>query len=313
MGVLGKRWKQQEPRFAPCKNCGKDVRLYPSSISKKYCSMKCYIAKKKRPKAGKCDNCGKEFNRDQWAKTRRRKHEFCSRDCQYAYMRGAKHPLWRGNRRHDRGPTWKANQDLARKRDGNACQSLSCRQLSHRKEKASVDHIVPYRLAVKYGAQDGIDPNHQDNLICLCRGCHARKTQSESRLLRGDMIGFRSDMQTLIPSDRLEAALSLWGLGNNHQDSLLVPAAESAWMKKKKSKPLSTHCRRGHPFDRVRPDGSRYCSVCHREHGRRWFENNRERSKEIKRDFRKRHHVPEKVVPAKMSGQDFNEMLGIGG
>jgi hypothetical protein len=25
------------------------------------------------------------------------------------------------------------------------------------------------------------------------------------------------------------------------------------------------------------------------------------------------HHVPEKVVPAKMSDQDFNEMLGIGG
>ena len=78
-------------------------------------------------------------------------------------------------------------------------------------EKLSVDHIVPYRLALEYGQKEGIDPNHPDNLICLCRGHHTQKTHIERRLLRGDLVGFEADMRRLIPVERYASAMVLWG------------------------------------------------------------------------------------------------------
>ena len=123
-------------------------------------------------------------------------------------MQGENHPLFRGNRRGYRGANWHKQAALARERDGGLCQG--CGALCN--EKASVDHIVPFRLTREYGAHESKDPNDLHNLISLCRSCHAKKTQAERKLLKGDVIGFLSVVRVFMPIDKVEAALIFWGL-----------------------------------------------------------------------------------------------------
>jgi len=85
---------------------------------------------------------------------------------------------WTGEQVEDRGPSWPAQRDRARARDGYRCQWCGAEErpgLQHH-----VHHIVPFREA---GWIPGVNDNHVwanrlDNLITLCPSCHRRAEQS---------------------------------------------------------------------------------------------------------------------------------------
>jgi len=53
----------------------------------------------------------------------------------------------------------------------------------------------------------------QENLLCVCNGCHARKTALERKLFKGDVIGFGYGLLALnYPVDKIISAFSLAGL-----------------------------------------------------------------------------------------------------
>ena len=235
-----------------CKHCGKEFFPPPSTIARKFCCLRCANSSRVKLMPQICEQCGSEFT-----PYNSRKRRFCSSNCQHKSMVGSEHPLWRGNRRQERGSTWKENSKIARDRD-KVCVGIGC-GLSPVEigQRLSVDHIVPFRLTVIYGQTDGIDPNDLRNLAALCRSCHAKKTQAESLLLRGDMIGFLSIIRTIMPMDRIETALALWGLGRKKEN--LIPFGstpiflESTGRGPKKKGPdirLCSVC--GNTFERVR-------------------------------------------------------------
>jgi hypothetical protein len=166
-------------------------------------------AKQKKSYTFTCGGCGILVSAHQFGS---RERKYCSRECGRKHMRGANNALWRGNRRHERGPTWKDASREARKRDGQCVAPFCGKTEAELGQKLSVDHIVPFRLTVIYGKKEGIDPNHLDNLACLCRAHHASKTQAERRLLKGDVIGFKSAVRTIIPDDLISKAFGLWGI-----------------------------------------------------------------------------------------------------
>jgi hypothetical protein len=50
-----------------------------------------------------------------------------------------------------------------------------------------------------------------------------------------------------------------------------------------------THCPQGHPFDRVKPDGERYCNKCARFQGQKQREANPEQQRQWVREYRARN------------------------
>jgi hypothetical protein len=191
-----------------CKLCGR-VRFRPlNKLGTKYCGTTCRNkARAKNKPVFVCAGCGADI----LAKNTTRKRKYCSVECFKKYNRGSANGLYRGNRRHDRGTDWLENRDLVRERD-KVC--VSCGEIARRSQKLSVDHIVPFRLCNEYyvAMPIGPTPNHQDNLVALCRPCHSVKTHTETRLLKGDLIGFVSETKKIIPIDRIKKALALWGL-----------------------------------------------------------------------------------------------------
>lgn len=192
-----------------CKQCKKQYQAPPSRRIL-FCSDPCYRQyEQARNKPKSCRHCGQLFVKRDLATTRKTK--FCSRPCHQQYSRGVNNPLYRGERKADRGITWKERSTAARQRD-QECQSLihSPTKNPARKERLSVDHIVSYAILKKYCPL--LDANDLRNLICLCRSCHAFKTSSaEVRFVRGDITGFIQQMNRIVPIERVKEALALYG------------------------------------------------------------------------------------------------------
>lgn len=160
-----------------------------------------------------CEQC-----REPFTPYNSRTHRFCTRKCFHEFTRGKDHPLWRGNRRHERGSTWKTNAGVVRAR---GCVAIGCAvNTDIAGQKLSVDHIIPFRLAVIYCQTDGIDPNDVRNLTTLCRSCHTKKTRAERFLLAGNLDSFLHRMRELFPSRVLEPALTLWSIGRSKENLL---------------------------------------------------------------------------------------------
>lgn len=194
-------------RRRTCVTCGNNFETTRPAAPNKYCSNKCFVASIRLPKTElDCPQCGKHVVR---ATVRTRPRKFCSDECRKLYMRGENSHMFRGGNRAYRGSNWTQQAALARARDGGWCQGCGA---PHSVEKASVDHIVPFRLTKIYADKDQKDPNDLANLICLCRKCHARKTSAEVKLLKGDVIGFLTAVNIFMPIQKVEQALSFWGL-----------------------------------------------------------------------------------------------------
>jgi len=196
--LFGRNQRQIRPKHVEkrCKGCGKQFYAYGRQM---FCSREChrlasviYLT---------CEGCGKEIRLFRYQGSRR----FCNRECVSLYYKTHPHPSWRGERRQERGKNWPDQIIAARKRDADRCQVEGCEYDGQ--QKPSVDHIIAYRIVKDINPL--LDPNHLDNLICLCRKHHAIKTHiAERRLLEGDVIGFWREAIRIIPDERLRVAFA---------------------------------------------------------------------------------------------------------
>lgn len=203
-----------------CALCGKLFMIATPCSDQTLCSHQCRAANLTKTRIGLCKGCGANFK---YHGLGRREKKYCSGACLKEHFRGRNHPSFRGLRKAERGHSWGINSAIARDRDGNICQGCG----GSGRQRSSVDHIIPFRWAVLYAQNDGLDPNALVNLIALCRRCHSRKTHAEYILLRGDFEGFRDAVREIIPSDRLAEALSFWKIGRQIPQVLPFEAVPS--------------------------------------------------------------------------------------
>lgn len=85
---------------------------------------------------------------------------------------------WLGEQVVNRGPSWPAQRDQARKRDGYRC--VSCGVAERAGAQHHVHHVKPFR---DYGYLSGqnenhLEANHLANLVTLCPSCHRQAEQN---------------------------------------------------------------------------------------------------------------------------------------
>ncbi len=98
---------------------------------------------------------------------------------------------------HDYGPSWPAQRDKARARDGYRCRQCGAPEQKHRRH--DVHHITPFRA---FGYVPGVNDLHKlanrlDNLITLCSDCHRRTERA--RGARGALSGLAYLLRNLAP------------------------------------------------------------------------------------------------------------------
>jgi endogenous inhibitor of DNA gyrase (YacG/DUF329 family) len=121
-----------------------------------YCSTDCFNTWQKRNRIKiNCTNCNKEiFLRNNQQKSQA--HHFCSKDCQFNWMRGKNHHFWKGGKERYYGDDWNIQKRLTLKRD------KICKSCGNEKE-LEVHHIIPHVYS---------NDNSLENLIVLCKSCH---------------------------------------------------------------------------------------------------------------------------------------------
>lgn len=182
-----------------CGICKKEFYAKPSHIAKgrcKYCSKSCFdIWQRNNKKLGDksqrwnsiqriCKLCGKEFFKCP-AKIALGRGIYCSRECYNKGMvglnkgrklsietrlkiSGENHYNWKGgrsliNRKRLKNAEWDTIKKEVFKRDGRICQKCKkfCKWMD-----ISCHHIKPWRISKN---------DNLDNLITLCRSCHAKE------------------------------------------------------------------------------------------------------------------------------------------
>lgn len=195
-------------RTRACNHCEKLFLAQYPGVKASFCSTSCRNKSRAKPyQSVICKRCVKVFHPSNHVRPR----VFCSPKCQRAYLIGDCHPAWRGNRRHERGKTFKPNSRIVRQRD-KVCVRCG-RDETQIGQKLSVDHIVPFRWGRQFLF---VDPNDLRNLIALCRGCHAKKTPIERLLLEGKVKSFIRKVSKIIPEPQLTVALEIYGLAASH-------------------------------------------------------------------------------------------------
>ena len=117
-----------------------------------------------------CNYCGTSVFR---LSSRVKKYIFCDIDCRLqwqresGYISGENSPTWLGGHEDGRGPSWRQQRRVARKRDRFTCQRCGITQKEIGKA-LDVHHIKPWRDF----DGDWKTANHLDNLISLCNSCH---------------------------------------------------------------------------------------------------------------------------------------------
>ena len=157
-----------------CIFCGK---YHNKPNKRKYCSKECCV-KHRQSLVNKnhCEYCGNPIDPKRSMKHRK----YCSQKCSGAafaasgIFSGPNHPNWKGGVSYDRGPNWRKQSSLARKRDRYTCQI--CGKQKPIKPFFHVHHIIPFR---EFGIERYKEANELDNLITLCVSCHM-KVESQS-------------------------------------------------------------------------------------------------------------------------------------
>src|SRR4030067_1047660 len=131
--------------------------------------------KRRKPLIEKsCLFCGKTFQiSNKNGNHRKEIRRFCSTDCWYEYIREdqLRHPGWRGGYEPYYGPNWNIQRNKARQRDNYLCQDCGVSEPVIGQE-LDVHHINPFRL---FGIKHYQKANKINNLITLCKSCHAKR------------------------------------------------------------------------------------------------------------------------------------------
>jgi len=101
------------------------------------------------------------------------RYQYCSRECAAAEhgkkITGPKHPHWQGGLLATRGPSWQKSRLDTIERQGYRCLDCGMTNEKHVAKYGwtlTVHHRSPYRLS---------GDNSPDNLVALCRACHAKE------------------------------------------------------------------------------------------------------------------------------------------
>lgn len=186
-----------------CPQCGKAFRTTrqrrQNSIQTglNFCSMTCaarYRAEhgialppRRKPKQGNtvvkpCSYCGKPITRQRYEIESRSKFgPFCNHIC-YGQWRienlaGENSPSWKGGYELWYDGNWKSQRAKARKRDNHTCQECG-RTAQSWGYALDVHHIVDYDCF-----DNPKQANRLENLVTLCRNCHAKRHADLQRLL----------------------------------------------------------------------------------------------------------------------------------
>lgn len=184
--------KERTRKQKPCEVC--KTLFWPKPKLTRVCSRACYralVGVRPAMVPATCANCGHAFKRTLGAVTRVTR-TFCSRACSQAFHVGENSPMFRGDKDPNRGAAWNKLAEAIRRRDGFSCRRCGKCQ-GGELTKLSVDHVRPWR-----SFEDKDAANHPDNLVSLCRSCHAHKTSAVERAwLKGDVIAFNQWVRSL--------------------------------------------------------------------------------------------------------------------
>ncbi len=110
-----------------------------------------------------------------------------------------KKPHTRSGRQYPRRKLWIERRNAAFARAGNRCEvsgeplvwSLDGKKVY----KRTVDHLYPEKFCRRFCV--GSDPHVAENLVVLSQNLHSRKTAVEWRIFRGDLVGYRQELNQL--------------------------------------------------------------------------------------------------------------------
>jgi hypothetical protein len=107
----------------------------------------------------------------------------------------------RSGRKYPRRKLWIERRDAAFARAASFCE------ITHeRLTKRACDHLWPERWVRRWCP--GADPHVLENLVVMTISLHAQKTAIEPLIFRGDMLGYRRELNRLgFPAGMLDNAM----------------------------------------------------------------------------------------------------------
>jgi len=188
-----------ERHTVECDNCNSDIERVPSDISSgnNFCDSDCYheflrdnMQGENNPnwKGGtvsvECTQCSEELEVERRTYNDYRKNGknfYCSDDCRVESFRdsmsGEEHPRYTGYQRYY-GTSWRTKKKQARQRDNHKCQECGATR-DEMGQEPDVHHITPFREF-----DDSQEANKLDNLVCLCKRCHAKTDNNRKNTLQ---------------------------------------------------------------------------------------------------------------------------------
>jgi len=113
-----------------------------------------------------------------------------------------KKPHHRSGRKYPRRRLWLQRRDEVFCRAGGRCEvtgeAILFTKPGHPDQllwKRAADHLYPERFVRRFCK--GADPHVPENLVVITPALHAKKTAVEWRIFRGDMVGYRQELNRL--------------------------------------------------------------------------------------------------------------------
>lgn len=183
------RWKDVSK--IDCEWCGDEIRPDPhESDSRRFCDEKCHAEWQSENMTGEnspswnggrsvveCSNCGDE-KRVKPNKVERKNRHFCDRGCFGEWKSenwvGEDAPFWRGGGVGYYGPSWPRQRRRAVGRDDEECVLCGLSRDDHRERHGQDLHVHHKKPLREFGVENHEEANRLDNLVTLCRTCHAQ-------------------------------------------------------------------------------------------------------------------------------------------
>lgn len=200
--IVGRKHPRYKSRNIICDSCG--VPFKTNRKNSMYCSVACKNNGLKKDKVNMvCVYCGGRYDIAQsaalWSKKRGRKHNFCSKDCQYSFYAGENSPAWIDDRdklkNQDHSARWSSNMADWRRsvyvRDNYTCVMCNGRSSSGNPVTLNAHHVRTFSKhhELRFELSNGVS---------LCEKCHklTYKKEASFEAIFDNYIQGRKDANT---------------------------------------------------------------------------------------------------------------------